>query len=309
MLLDEGSDYLLQLTWPALHSYKVKLIHQAADNHPGKCAHAGVANMSQSLSAKQAILKKPCARLSAGSAAPFPIDFTMAFQPIVDIETRSVYAYEALVRGRQRQTAGEMLGSVAGENMYAFDQSCQIRAIEMAVQLGLAQTGASVSINFMPGAVEQPGNCIRTTLEAAERVGMPMNQIIFEMTEDERVADRAHLKSIFREYRRLGLRIAIDDFGAGYAGLALLAEFQPDVVKIDRALIDGIDRNDAARSIVGAMVHVCESLHITVIAEGVEQGLESLVLVDLGVRYMQGFFFARPAFEALGEPKYDRMWA
>ncbi len=265
--------------------------------------------MSQSLSAKQAVLKKPSAPFGADSAAPFPIDFTMAFQPIVDIETRSVYAYEALVRGPQRQTAGEMLGSVAGENMYAFDQSCQIRAIEMAVELGLAQTGASVSVNFMPGAVERPDNCIRTTLEAAERVGMPMNQIIFEMTEDERVADRAHLQSIFREYRRLGLRTAIDDFGAGYAGLTLLAEFQPDVVKIDRALIDGIDRNDAARSIVGAMVHVCESLHITVIAEGVEQGLESLVLADLGVRYMQGFLFARPAFEALGEPKYDRMWA
>ena len=233
----------------------------------------------------------------------------MAFHPIVDIQTRSVFAYEALLRGRQRQPAREMLGKVADENMYAFDQSCQIKAIEMAVQLGLARTGASVSINFMPGAVEQPENCIRTTLEAADRVGMPIDQIIFEMTEDERVADRAHLQSVFQEYRRLGLRTAIDDFGAGYAGLTLLAEFQPDVVKIDRALIDGIDRNDAARSIVGAMVHVCNGLNIAVVAEGVERAIESLVLADLGVRYMQGFLFARPAFEALGEPKYDSMTA
>ncbi len=265
--------------------------------------------MSQSLSANQAILKKPAAHFSASPASLIPTDFTMAFQPIVDIETRSVFAYEALLRGPQRQPAREMLGRVAGENMYAFDQSCQIKAIEMAVQLGLARTGASVSINFMPGAVERPENCIRTTLEAAARVGMPIDRIIFELTEDERVADRAHLQSIFREYRRLGLRTAIDDFGAGYAGLTLLAEFQPDVVKIDRALIDGIDRNDAARSIVGAMVQVCDGLNITVIAEGVERAMESLVLADLGVRYMQGYLFARPAFEALGEPRYDSMSA
>ncbi len=265
--------------------------------------------MSQSVSANRATLKKPSAHFSAKRGSKSPTDFTMAFQPIVDIQTRSVFAYEALLRGPQRQLAGEMLGRVAGENMYAFDQSCQIKAIEMAVQLGLARTGASVSINFMPGAVERPENCIRTTLEAAARVGMPIDQIIFELTEDERVADRAHLQSIFREYRRLGLRTAIDDFGAGYAGLTLLAEFQPDVVKIDRALIDGIHRNDAARSIVGAMVQVCEGLNITVIAEGVERAMESLVLADLGVRYMQGYLFARPAFEALGEPEYDSMTA
>ncbi len=265
--------------------------------------------MSQSLSANQAALKKPSAHYPVKPVSMAPVDFTMAFQPIVDIQTRSVFAYEALLRGRQRQTAREMLGRMAGEHMYAFDQSCQIKAIEMAVQLGLAQTGASVSINFMPGAVERPENCIRTTLEAATRVGMPIDQIIFELTEDERVVDRAHLQSIFREYRRLGLRTAIDDFGAGYAGLTLLAEFQPDVVKIDRALIERIDRNDAARSIVGAMVQVCEGLNITVIAEGVERATESLVLADLGVRYMQGYLFARPAFEALGEPRYDSMTA
>lgn len=236
-----------------------------------------------------------------------PFDFTMAFQPIVDIETHTVFAYEALLRGRQQQLARDMLSRVAGENLYAFDQSCQIKAIEMAVQLGIARSGASVSINFMPGAVEEPENCISTTLAAAQRVGLPINQIIFEMTEDERISDRRHLTAIFREYRRLGLRTAIDDFGAGYAGLTLLAEFQPDVVKVDRALIDGIDSNDAARRIVGAIVDVCSSLNIKVVAEGIERPREAMVLTDLGVRYMQGYLFARPAFEALGEPAYGAM--
>jgi EAL domain-containing protein (putative c-di-GMP-specific phosphodiesterase class I) len=254
-------------------------------------------------------LKKPAVCFSSGDGIFAPFDFTMAFQPIVDIATRSVFAYEALLRGRQHQLAREMLGRVAPEDMYAFDQSCQIKAIEMAAQLGVVRSGASVSINFMPGAVDHPENCIRTTLEAAARVGLPMKQIIFEMTEDERVGDRTHLTAVFQEYRRHGLRTAIDDFGAGYAGLTLLADFQPDVVKVDRALIDGIDRNRAAQSIVGAIVEVCRSMGIVVVAEGIEQTREAMVLADLGVRYMQGYLFARPAFEALVEPFYEAMSA
>lgn len=243
-------------------------------------------------------------RLVGRGAYRVPFDFTMAFQPIVDIETRTVFAYEALLRGKQQQLAGEMLGRIAGENMYAFDQSCQIKAIEMAAQLGIAKSGASVSINFMPGAVDHPENCIRTTLDAATRVGLPMEQIIFEMTEDERIADRTHLRNVFHEYRRLGLRTAIDDFGAGYAGLTLLAEFQPDVVKIDRALVDGIDVSSVAQSIVRAIVQVCKGMDIKLVAEGIERPREAMVLTDLGVRYMQGYLFARPAFEALGEPVF-----
>lgn len=253
--------------------------------------------------------KKPVAYFPRNKSFFTPFDFTMAFQPIVDIESRSVFAYEALLRGRQHQAAREMLGRVKHENIYAFDQSCQIKAIELAMQLGLAKSGASISINFMPGAVDCPGNCIQTTLDAAERVGLPMNQIIFEMTEDERVADRAHLTSVFREYRRRGLRTAIDDFGAGYAGLTLLADFQPDVVKVDRALIKGIDHNQAARKIVAAIVSVCAGMGITVIAEGIECSREAIILCELGVRYMQGYHFARPAFEALAEPFFEEMYA
>lgn len=265
--------------------------------------------MSMSPAANEVISTPPAGCFPCAPGMVPPLDFTMAFQPIVDVETRSVFAWEALLRGRQHQLAREVLGLVAHADLYAFDQSCQIKAIEMAVRLGIARSGASVSINFMPGAVDHPKNCIQTTLETATRVGLPMNQIIFELTEDERVGNRGHLQSVFSEYRRHGLRTAIDDFGAGYAGLSLLAEFQPDVVKIDRALINGIDRNGAARSIVGAIVDVCRSLEMIVVAEGIERTREAAVLADLGVRYMQGFLFARPAFEALAEPAYEVMTA
>jgi EAL domain-containing protein (putative c-di-GMP-specific phosphodiesterase class I) len=250
------------------------------------------------------VLKKPMARYFAGNGMIAPFEFTMAFQPIVDLERRHVFAYEALVRGRQQQGAREMLDRVNGENMYAFDQSMRVRAIEMATQLGVIERGASLSINFLPGALYRPEHGIRKTLETAARVGMPLDRIIFEVTEDQRVIDHLHLKNIFREYRKHGLLTAIDDFGSGYSGLTLLADFQPDVLKVDRALVGGIDRSKPARSIMAALVQICRTMEIKLVAEGIERAEEAMVLHDMGVCYMQGFFFGRPAFERLGEPIY-----
>ncbi len=87
----------------------------------------------------------------------------------------------------------------------------------------------------MPNAVYEPSRCLRTTLDAARRTGFPVENIIFETTEDERVHDAEYLKQIFVTYRQEGFKTAIDDFGAGYAGLNLLADFQPDIVKLDMA--------------------------------------------------------------------------
>src|SRR6185295_8723157 len=143
-------------------------------------------------------------------------DITMAFQPIVDVNERTVFAYEALVRGTDGASAGDILARVNDENRYAFDQRCRVRAVEMAASLGMRE---KLSINFLPNAVYEPSRCLRTTLEAAHRTGFPVENIIFETTEDERVHDTEYLKQIFATYRKEGFKTAIDDFGAGYAGL------------------------------------------------------------------------------------------
>ncbi|WP_197540132.1 EAL domain-containing protein [Azospirillum sp. B510] len=221
----------------------------------------------------------------------------MAFQLIVDVANGGVWAHEALVRGVQGQGAGWVLDQVTDATRYAFDQSCRVKAIELAASLPM--NGARLSINFLPNAVYKAETCIRTTLAAARRTGFPTNRIIFEVTEGERVADRDHLKSIFDEYRRQGFMTAIDDFGSGYSGLNLLAEFQPDIIKLDMELTRNIDTERARRSIVKAILSVCEDLDIIPIAEGVETLDEARTLRDLGVGLMQGYLFARPAFEAL----------
>ncbi|WP_448203114.1 EAL domain-containing protein [Azospirillum sp. sgz302134] len=228
-------------------------------------------------------------------------DFTMAFQPIVDVEAGRPWAHEALVRGREGQGAGWVLGQVTEDTRYAFDQSCRVKAIELASRLGLRD--ARLSINFLPNAVYKAETCIRATLAAAERTGFPPDRIIFEVTENERVVDHNHLKSIFTEYKRQGFQTAIDDFGAGYSGLNLLAEFQPDILKLDMELTRAIDRDRTRRSIVKAILMVCRDLDITPVAEGIETADEAQTLRDLGITLMQGYLFAKPALEALATPQ------
>ncbi|WP_197457388.1 EAL domain-containing protein [Crenobacter luteus] len=169
-------------------------------------------------------------------------------------------------------------------------------AVELAARLAIP---CHVSINFLPNAVYHAATCIRATLEAAERFDFPTERLIFEITENEQLVDKDHLKSIINEYKRQGFKTAIDDFGAGYSGLNLLAEFQPDIIKLDMALIRDIHVEPVRQAIVKGILGVCQSLGIDVIAEGIEHPDELAALQDFGVRLFQGYLFAKPGFEQL----------
>ena len=224
------------------------------------------------------------------------MEFSMAFQPIVDISTRETFGYEALVRGIQGEGAGSVLSKVNEDNRYVFDQTIRVKALDLATRLGLQ---GKLSINFLPNAVYKAETCIRATLEAARELDFPTQRIMFEVTEGEKVVDHAHLKSIFEEYKKQGFTTAIDDFGAGYSGLNLLADWQPDVIKLDMALTRNIDSDRVRRALVSGILGVCQELGIAVIAEGIETREECLALADQGIRLFQGYFFARPLFETL----------
>ncbi|WP_267428319.1 EAL domain-containing protein, partial [Methylobacterium sp. GC_Met_2] len=172
----------------------------------------------------------------------------MAFHPIVDVCRGAVWGYEALVRGTEGQGAGQILGMVDEVNRYKFDQACRVKAIKLAGSL-FPDDETRLSINFMPNAVYEPAACIRATLDAARRVGFAHQQIMFEFTENERMTDVAHVQRIIAEYRKQGFTTALDDFGAGYAGLNLLASFQPDFIKLDMEMIRGIATSPARQTI------------------------------------------------------------
>lgn len=235
----------------------------------------------------------------------------MAFQPILSLGDTgaSVFAYEALVRGAQGEPASSVFAQLGPHNRYAFDQRCRVQAIEQAAALGLGDSEAEtlLSINFMPNAVYEPRACIHSSLEAARRVGLPRERLLFEFTEGEAMQDPAHLLNILSTYRAIGFRTAIDDFGSGYSGLTLLAMFQPDIVKLDMGLLRGLDQDAARRTILRHVIALCRELSIQVVAEGVETEGEFQALRALGVVLFQGYLFARPAFNAL--PGLDRDWA
>lgn len=231
------------------------------------------------------------------TADALDFDFEYAFQPIVDFSGKAIYAHEALIRGAQGEDAYTVLGKVNADNVYRFDQACRVKAVKTAAEL---QLKGLLSINFLPNAVYRPELCIRTTLAAAEKYNFSVNNIIFEFTEVEKIRDTKHLLNIVTEYKKLGFKTAIDDFGAGYAGLNLLAQFQPDIIKIDMELIRNIHIDKPRQAIVKAMIGMAQELGVTVLAEGVESKAERDFLLAHGINLMQGYLFCRPAFKAAG---------
>lgn len=225
-----------------------------------------------------------------------PFDFTMAFQPIVDVEHRRVVYYEALVRGVHGESAFSILEQVDDTLMYRFDQACRVKAIELASALGMQER---LSINFLPNAVYEPEACIQATLETSQRVGWPTERLNFEITETERVVDRDHLRSIVESYRRMGFTTSLDDFGNGYANLDLLTDLQPNTLKIDRELVMNCDTHKRRQAILKSLVSLANTLDIQLVAEGVETREESRCLLALGMPIQQGYYFARPQVERL----------
>lgn len=222
--------------------------------------------------------------------------FSYAFQPIVDVIERQVFSYEALVRGPHNEPAFRVLERVPEDAKYRFDQDSRVAAMALAVQLGLA---CHINLNFLPQGLVASDASVTSVLAAAAHHALPIERVILEVTEGEVIADYAKFGQQLNQFRSMGLKVAIDDFGAGYSGLNMLADFQPDQIKIDMNLVRGIERHGPRQSIVRALVQVCADLGIDVIAEGVESQAEYRWFADQGVRLFQGYLFAKPAFECL----------
>jgi EAL domain-containing protein (putative c-di-GMP-specific phosphodiesterase class I) len=222
--------------------------------------------------------------------------FSFAFQPVVDIATGVAYSHEALVRGLNGESAWSVLSRHVGPDLIAFDGACRARAIEVASRIGL-QT--SLNINMLPSAVFSAEFGLDSTLAAAERFGFAPERLIVEATEAEAIADARDFARAMNTYRRIGVRLAIDDFGAGHAGLGLLAEFQPDIIKLDMGLIRGIESHGPRQAIARAIIQVCADLGIDVVAEGIETTAEFRWLAGAGVHLFQGYLFAKPGFETV----------
>lgn len=226
--------------------------------------------------------------------------YTFAFQPIVDVlDPENPFAYEALVRGVNGETADAVLDSIPSAERLSFDAACREKALEMAVALGI---GGKLSLNIVADAACDPRYGLAATLRAARRVGWPTDRLIFEVTEHVPVARPERLGRWIASGRNMGFTVAIDDFGAGHATIEILLRLRPSMVKLDMNLIRHIDADPPRRSIVRGLIEACDIFNCVVVAEGVETAAEFETLRSFGVRFMQGYFFARPAIAALPLP-------
>ena len=248
----------------------------------------------------QSCEKVSCSNCADSSELDF--DFTMAFQPIINCQSNTIYGYEALVRGLNNESAFSIISQVNDDNRYTFDQLCRIKAIALASKLGI---NTMLSINFLPNAIYKPERCIRTTLEAAKKYNFPTTNIMFEFTEVEKIEDSSHVERVVSYYQELGFKTATDDFGSGYSGLNLLADFQTDIIKLDMALIRDIDKGTKRQTIVRNCLNMFKELNVMALAEGIETVEEYHWLKSAGIDLMQGYLFAKPGFECLPDVNFQ----
>jgi EAL domain-containing protein (putative c-di-GMP-specific phosphodiesterase class I)/ActR/RegA family two-component response regulator len=212
----------------------------------------------------------------------------MAYQPIVRWSDRSVFAHEALVRNEEPTLRAPDALLAASETLgRLFDVG---RAVRRSVAETLETTSADrVFVNLHPRDLED---------QELFGTGAPLtpfaSKVVLEITERASLSHVADLKVRLASLRKLGYRLAIDDLGAGYAGLTSFAELEPEVVKLDMALTRSIDREPTKQKLVGSMTRLCGDLDILVVGEGVETAAERDTLAALGCDLLQGYQFAKP---------------
>ena len=223
--------------------------------------------------------------------------FVIAYQPIIDAAERRIVAYEALTRSPAGLTYPQLTSGMDSATLHAFDRATAAQAIRRAAELGIADLDVSLSINLQPDLADGALNA-EYLLEIAAECGLPPSSILLELTEDHKLT-LSHLRELLARNHAAGFCTAVDDFGAGYSGLTMLVDCRPELLKLDRGLIRGIDSSDPRQRIVSAFVSICESMQITLVAEGVETEAECAMLRHLGIDYMQGYLFSHPVVDQL----------
>ena len=221
-------------------------------------------------------------------------EFWSVYQPIVSLADRSVVAHEALLRGvvDNREVGGGDLFFVAEQAgwLHRLDRIGRESAVAGAVPwLG----DDDLFVNFNPNSIFRPQVCLASTERAVHDTGIAPEQLVFEVVESHAIADRGHLVSILDHYRSLGWRVALDDVGTGWSSLSLLAAVRPDVVKLDKRLVQELP-DDGARTVLKAVTDLAHQLGAVVVAEGIETERLAEEVTALGADMGQGWLFGRP---------------
>ena len=234
------------------------------------------------------------------------LDF--AFQPIVDIETREIYAVEALLRNVEK------LGYLSIHHffddaysrglLYTLDLLLREKAISKFAMLENSRS-LKLFYNLDNRLLEMDDYTTGNTDTILRRFNIDKSALCFEISERHEVRKECDIIHILEHYQREGFTLAIDDFGVGFSGFKLLYEFTPDVIKVDRFFLNGICEDPKKRLIVENIIAIAGELGVRIIAEGIERESELEVCKALGCQFVQGYLIQRPTTD-LNEIKISR---
>lgn len=214
-------------------------------------------------------------------------EIRVVYQPLVDLKTRKIFAYEALVRSQSPDFDGPMsLFAAAVEHSVMGELGRIIR--EQAV---LGCPSHPLFLNIHPAELNE-----KFVVQPDDPIFQHSEDVYLEITEGVPLSHFALCQSILREVRGRGVYLVVDDLGAGYSNLKYIADLHPRIVKLDRELIMGLTRDTRMFKLVSGIVVLCRELDALVVAEGIETPQELEAVVAAGAHFGQGYLLAKPAF-------------
>jgi EAL domain-containing protein (putative c-di-GMP-specific phosphodiesterase class I) len=235
-------------------------------------------------------------------------EFWSAYQPIVSLADRSVVAHEALLRG---VVDGREVGG--GDLFFVAEQAGWLPRLDR-IGRESAIAGAEpwlgdddLYVNFHPASIYRPQVCLASTQRVVEESGIAPGRLVFEVVESHAIADRGHLVTVLEYFRSLGWKVALDDVGAGWSSLSLLAAVRPDVVKLDKRLVQELP-DVGARTVLRAVTELAHQLGAVVVAEGVETERLAEEVTALGADLGQGWLFGRPVRRETPAEQHEVRW-
>ncbi|MCW2579285.1 MAG: hypothetical protein JWR82_886 [Blastococcus sp.] len=231
-----------------------------------------------------------------------------AYQPIVALADRSVVAHEALLRGL---VDGREVGG--GDLFFVAERAGWLPTLDRIGResaIGAAESWLGdddLYVNVHPAAIHRPQVCLTSTSRLVEESGIAPGRLVVEVVESHALTDRGHLVSVLDHFRSLGWRVALDGVGAGWSSLSLLSAVRPDVVKLDKRLVQELP-DDGARAVLGAVTDRAHRLGAVVVAEGVENERLAEEVTALGADLGQGWLFGRPVRRGTPADQHELRW-
>lgn len=230
------------------------------------------------------------------------------FQPVFTADLQ-LWGYECLVRAHDANgdliTPDRLIQWARDDDLlFYFDRVCRETHVRNAARAQVPEN-ARFLLNFLPTTIYEPAVCLRTTFKAINDVGLDHKRIVFEVVETERVEDTDKLRQILDFYRASGFQVALDDLGAGHSGLLMLADLDPDLIKLDRELISRVHDSKIHRSVCGSVIELGKEEGKLVLAEGVETTEQFEALRDMGADLFQGYYLGRPQPEPATVPAIE----